>query len=133
MKLFGFIIILSLSAFLGGVVSYSQYDKIRFVIDPPKAPITAEIELKNSCDVPEKLFFLVDLSSGRTVPFRNGRARISTVEGNKLQIQLDPKYEQVEFIGKEHVATESMEMKIDCSDPERMEKTFQALRDSLKD
>ena len=131
MKLSGFIFTALVSAILGAVLSYYAHDRIKALIDPPLEPLIAIIALANSCQVPDSAFVVMDLGTGIKVPFVNSKARMRTFDGNSLQIQLNPKYPDVTFEGPKQIAQERMTMSIDCSQSERMEETFKALRDQL--
>ena len=131
MKLGGFIFTALVSAIFGAVLSYSAHDRIKALIDPPQEPLIAIVALANSCQVPDSAFVVIDLETGLKVPFVSSKARMRTFDGNSLQIQLNPKYPDMTFEGPKQIAQERMTMSIDCSQSERMEETFKALRDQL--
>jgi hypothetical protein len=69
--------------------------KLYSVFDRPQEKIIAEIELITNCELSTDSFIVVDLETNKSVNFNLSRAFLGTVEGNRLQIQLDPKFSDV--------------------------------------
>ena len=57
--------------------------------------IIAEIQLVTNCELSHESFVVVDLETKKNVGFNFSKAYLRTVEGNRLQIQLDPKFRNV--------------------------------------
>ena len=57
--------------------------------------IIAEIQLVTNCELSHDSFVVVDLETKKNVGFNFSKAYLRTVEGNPLQIQLDPKFRDV--------------------------------------
>ena len=89
------------------------------------------LSLKNACSVPDTAFQASDLTTGRTVPFSNGKARLMTKQDNAIQLHLNSKYKAIWIDLPSQNATPTMVMEFDYSDSQRMQDTFKSLNESL--
>lgn len=97
-----------------------------------KDEIVAEIQLVTNCELSHEAFVVVDLETKKNVGFNFSKAYLRTVEGNRLQIQLDPKFRNVTSDFESHPAQKQMIIEIDCSISDRLKNTFDSLRDTFK-
>ena len=94
--------------------------------------IIAEIQLVTNCELSHESFIVVDLETKKNVGFNFRKAYLRTVEGNRLQIQLDPKFRDVTSDFETHTAQKQMTIKVDCNISDRLKNTFDSLRNTFK-
>ena len=94
--------------------------------------IIAEIQLVTNCELSHESFIVVDLETKKNVGFNFSKAYLRTVEGNPLQIQLDPKFRNVTSDFESHPAQKQMIIEVDCTISDRLKNTFDSLRDTFK-
>ena len=94
--------------------------------------IIAEIQLVTNCELSHESFVVVDLETRKNVSFNFSKAYLRTVEGNRLQIQLDPKFRDVTSDFETHPAQKQMTIKVDCNISDRLKNTFDSLRNTFK-
>ena len=94
--------------------------------------IIAEIQLVTNCELSHDSFVVVDLETKKNVGFNFSKAYLRTVEGNPLQIQLDPKFRNVTSDFESHPAQKQMIIEVDCTISDRLKNTFDSLRDTFK-
>ena len=94
--------------------------------------IIAEIQLVTNCELSHDSFIVVDLETKKNVGFNFSKAYLRTVEGNRLQIQLDPKFRDVTSDFETHPAQKQMTIKVDCNISDRLKNTFDSLRNTFK-
>ena len=94
--------------------------------------IIAEIQLVTNCELSHESFVVVDLETKKNVGFNFSKAYLRTVEGNRLQIQLDPKFRDVTSDFETHPAQKQMTIKVDCNISDRLKNTFDSLRNTFK-
>ncbi|MDB9833282.1 hypothetical protein OAC59_05845 [Planktomarina temperata] len=94
--------------------------------------IIAEIQLVTNCELSHEAFIVVDLETKKNVGFNFSKAYLRTVEGNRLQIQLDPKFRDVTSDFETHPAQKQMTIKVDCNISDRLKNTFDSLRNTFK-
>ena len=82
--------------------------------------IIAEIQLVTNCELTQESFIVVDLETKKNVGFNFSKAYLRTVEGNRLQIQLDPKFRDVTSDFETHPAQKQMTIKVDCNISDRL-------------
>ena len=97
-----------------------------------KDEIVAEIQLVTNCELSHEAFVVVDLETKKNVGFNFSKAYLRTVEGNRLQIQLDPKFRNVTSDFESHPAQKQMIIEVDCNISDRLKNTFDSLRDTFK-
>ena len=94
--------------------------------------IIAEIQLVTNCELSQESFIVVDLETKKNVGFNFSKAYLRTVEGNRLQIQLDPKFRDVTSDFEMHPAQKQMTIEVDCNISDRLKNTFDSLRNTFK-
>ena len=94
--------------------------------------IIAEIQLVTNCELSHESFVVVDLETRKNVSFNFSKAYLRTVEGNRLQIQLDPKFRDVTSDFEMHPAQKQMTIEVDCNISDRLKNTFDSLRNTFK-
>ena len=94
--------------------------------------IISEIQLVTNCELSQESFIVVDLETKKNVGFNFSKAYLRTVEGNRLQIQLDPKFRDVTSDFETHPAQKQMTIKVDCNISDRLKNTFDSLRNTFK-
>ena len=94
--------------------------------------IIAEIQLVTNCELSHESFIVVDLETKKNVGFNFSKAYLRTVEGNRLQIQLDPKFRDVTSDFETHPAQKQMTIKVDCNISDRLKNAFDSLRNTFK-
>ena len=97
-----------------------------------KDEIVAEIQLVTNCELSHEAFVVVDLETKKNVGFNFSKAYLRTVQGNRLQIQLDPKFRNVTSDFESHPAQKQMIIEVDCNISDRLKNTFDSLRDAFK-
>ena len=106
--------------------------KLYSVFDRPQEKIIAEIELITNCELSTDSFIAVDLETNKSVNFNLSRAFLGTVEGNRLQIQLDPKFSDVTSNFEVHSAEKKMKIEVDCNISNQLKNTLDSLRNTFK-
>ena len=106
--------------------------KLYSVFDRPQEKIIAEIELITNCELSTDSFMVVDLETNKSVNFNLSRAFLGTAEGNRLQIQLDPKFSDVTSNFEVHSAEKKMKIEVDCNISNQLKNTLDSLRNTFK-
>jgi len=106
--------------------------KLYSVFDRPQEKIIAEIELITNCELLTDSFIVVDLETNKSVNFNLSRAFLGTAEGNRLQIQLDPKFSDVTSNFEVHSAEKKMKIEVDCNISNQLKNTLDSLRNTFK-
>ena len=101
-------------------------------LNRPYDEIIAEIQLVTNCELSHESFVVVDLETKKNVSFNFSKAYLRTVEGNLLQIQLDPKFRDVTSDFETHPAQKQMIIEVDCNISDRLKNTFDSLRNTFK-
>jgi len=101
-------------------------------LNRPYDEIIAEIQLVTNCELSHESFVVVDLETKKNVSFNFSKAYLRTVEGNRLQIQLDPKFRDVTSDFETHPAQKQMTIEVDCNISDRLKNTFDSLRNTFK-
>ena len=94
--------------------------------------IISEIQLVTNCELSHESFVVVDLETKKNVGFNFSKAYLRTVEGNRLQIQVDPKFRDVTADFESHPAQKQMTIEVDCNISDRLKNTFDSLRNTFK-
>jgi len=110
-------------------LAYLSWPEIRYAIrlSEPQ-PITAEVRLNNRCPLKDTDFVVRQTKTSRTATFSNGVARISVLEGDYVELQLNARYGEVRFNGIRQRASQSMTLTADCGMGERMQGTLDSMR-----
>ena len=77
--------------------------------------ITARVKLVNKCQLDSRYFIARDLESGKSAPFINGYAKLSTKTKSSIQLQLSKSVKNVTFSGNAVAAKKKMKLVADCS------------------
>ena len=101
-------------------------------LNRPYDEIIAEIQLVTNCELSHESFVVVDLETKKNVSLNFSKAYLRTVEGNRLQIQLDPKFRDVTSDFETHPAQKQMIIEVDCNISDRLKNTFDSLRNTFK-
>ena len=131
MKIDQFILTVLIITPLVVLLTYFNHDKIKAVLDPPKADILSLIEIGDTCGVGHNFFEVVDLETGLRVPVRNKKARIKTREGNRLQLQVSEKFETVKIDIPPIDAEENLRLGLDCQSDERLKQMLGSFKDNF--
>ncbi len=131
MKLDQFILTVLIITPLVASLTYFNHDKIKAVLDPPKADILSLIEIGDTCGVGHNFFEVVDLETGLRVPVRNKKASIKTREGNRLQLQVSEKFESVKIDIPPVDAEANLALSLDCQSDERLKKMLGSFKENF--
>ena len=131
MKIDQFILTVLIISPLVASLTYFNHDKIKAVLDPPKADILSLIEIGDTCGVGHNFFEVVDLETGLRVPVRNKKARIKTREGNRLQLQVSEKFETVKIDIPPVDAEKNLVLSLDCQSDERLKKMLGSFKENF--
>ncbi|MEK9881183.1 MAG: hypothetical protein VW474_15460 [Paracoccaceae bacterium] len=131
MKIDQFILTVLIITPLVASLTYFNHDKIKAVLDPPKADILSLIEIGDTCGVGHNFFEVVDLETGLRVPVRNKKARIKTREGNRLQLQVSEKFEAVKIDILPVDAEVNLALSLDCQSDERLKKMLGSFKENF--
>ncbi|MFZ9118821.1 MAG: hypothetical protein ACO20S_09685 [Paracoccaceae bacterium] len=131
MKIDQFILTVLIITPLVASLTYFNHDKIKAVLDPPKADILSLIEIGDTCGVGHDFFEVVDLETGLRVPVRNKKARIKTREGNRLQLQVSEKFETVKIDIPPVDAEKNLVLSLDCQSDERLKKMLGSFKENF--
>ena len=131
MKLDQFILTVLIITPLVASLTYFNHDKIKAVLDPPKADILSLIEIGDTCGVGHNFFEVVDLETGLRVPVRNKKARIKTRQGNRLQLQVSEKFETVKIDIPPVDAEKNLVLSLDCQSDERLKKMLGSFKENF--
>ena len=125
-------VLISLLLLLTNSVTYWFSREISGFLTPNVVPIISEIQLKTNCDLMNKSFIIRDLDTGKGVVFNLSKAYLQTVEGNSLQIQMNPTFSDVTSDFEVHKATKKMEIELDCNISNKLKDTLNSLRNTFK-
>ncbi len=123
---------------IAALILLSNYVTFRVTVEKnlkltkSKDEIVAEIQLVTNCELSHEAFVVVDLETKKNVGFNFSKAYLRTVEGNRLQIQLDPKFRDVTSDFESHLAQKQMIIEVDCNISDRLKNTFDSLRETFK-
>ena len=106
--------------------------EISFAFVQPKVPIIAEIQLETNCELMNESFILVDLKTSKSVNFNFSKAHLRTVVGNPLQVQMNPKFNDVVSNFEIHNAERKMRIELDCNSSNKLKNTLDSLRNTFK-
>ncbi len=99
----GAVVLMVLSGGLGGVLSRSDAE-----------PITARITLDNRCALRGDALVVRDLETGQAAPFLRGVARLQTAYGNRVRLEIAPRYPDVELESPVLRARADMVLRAEC-------------------
>ena len=113
------------------ILTYSNHDIIKSIIDPPREKIRSVIDIVETCGVGTDYFEIVDLDTGHRVPVRNGKSRIETTEGNKIQLQISAQFQAVHIDIPPVQAEKYMVLGLDCGNDERLQNFLNSIKDNF--
>ena len=131
MKIVQVILIVIFIAPIVAILTYSNHDSIKSIIDPPREQIRSVIDIGETCGVGKDYFEIVDLDTGRRVPVRNGKSRIETTEGNKIQLQISAQFQAVQIDIPPVQAEKYMVLDLDCGNDERLQNFLNSIKDNF--
>ncbi len=131
MKIVQVILIVIFIAPIVAILTYSNHDSIKSIIDPPREEIRSVIDIGETCGVGKDYFEIVDLDTGRRVPVRNGKSRIETTEGNKIQLQISAQFQAVQIDIPPVQAEKYMVLDLDCGNDERLQNFLNSIKDNF--
>ena len=131
MKIVQVILIVIFIAPIVAILTYSNHDRIKSIIDPPREEIRSVIDIGETCGVGKDYFEIVDLDTGRRVPVRNGKSRIETTEGNKIQLQISAQFQAVQIDIPSVQAEKYMVLDLDCRNDERLQNFLNSIKDNF--
>ena len=131
MKIVQVILIVIFIAPIVAILTYSNHDSIKSIIDPPREEIRSLIDIGETCGVGKDYFEIVDLDTGRRVPVRNGKSRIETTEGNKIQLQISAQFQAVQIDIPSVQAEKYMVLDLDCRNDERLQNFLNSIKDNF--
>ena len=131
MKIVQVILIVIFIAPIVATLTYSNHDSIKSIIDPPREKILSVIDVVETCGVGTDYFEIVDLDTGHRVPVRNGKSRIDTTEGNKIQLQISAQFQAVQIDIPPVQAKKYMVLDLDCRNDERLQNFLNSIKDNF--
>ena len=131
MKITQVILIVIFIAPIVAIITYSNHDSIKSIIDPPREKIRSVVNIGETCGVGTDYFEIVDLDTGHRVPVRNGKSRIETTEGNKIQLQISAQFQAVQIDIPSVQAEKYMVLGLDCGNDERLQNFLNSIRDNF--
>ena len=131
MKITQFILTVILIAPIVAILTYSNHESIESVIAPPRADILSVVDIGETCGVGKDFFEIVDLDTGLRVPVRNGKSRIKTTEGNKIQLQISKQFQAVQIDIPSVQAEKNMVLGLDCGNDERLQNFLNSIKDNF--
>ena len=117
---------------ISNLITYWYSTEIKFIITQNAKPIISEIQLETNCQLMNEAFIIVDLASKKSVNFNSSKVFIQTFKGNPLQIQMNPKFNDVTSDFKSHAAEKKMVIAIDCNVSKNLKNTLDSLRNTFK-
>ena len=76
-------------------------------------------------------FEIVDLDTGHRVPVRNGKSRIETTEGNKIQLHISAQFQAVQIDIPPVQAEKHIVLGLNCGSDERLQKFLNSIKDNF--
>ena len=131
MKIVQVILIVIFIAPIVAILTYSNHETIKSIIDPPREKILSVIDIGETCGVGTDYFEIVDLDTGHRVPVRNGKSRIETIEGNNIQLQISAQFQAVQIDIPPVQAGKYMVLGLDCGNNERLQNFLNSIKDNF--
>ena len=98
----------------------------------PVKVISVTITLNNKCSVDDDSFVVTVPGTNLIVPFKKGVARLRLKSDRKVQLQANPKYDAVRYVGI-HVPVEpKIILEADCSTSPRLKGIFGSMKNQFK-
>ena len=131
MKITQIILTFIFTAPIVAILTFSNHDSIKSVIDPPREKIHSVIDIGDTCGLGTDYFEIVDLDTGHRVPVRNGKSRIETTEGNKIQLQISTQFQAVQIDIPPVQAEKHMILGLDCGNDKRLQNFLNSIKDNF--
>ena len=113
-----------------GLMLWFGMPNIQHALKPVNV-ISVTITLNNKCSVDDDSFVVAVPGTNLIVPFKKGIARLRLKSDRKVQLQSNPKYEAVRYVGI-HVPVESkMILEADCSTSPRLKGIFGSMKNQF--
>ena len=125
------LITISLLLIVSNATTYWFSSDVSAIFAQPEVPIIAEIQLEPNCELMTKSFIVVDLLTKKSASFNLSKAYLKTVEGNPLQVQMNPKFSGVVTDFNPHNAKKAMKIELDCNMSNRLKNTLDSLRNTF--
>ena len=119
--------IIAAAAVLAVLLALNLRPLAELVSGKPAMMITATVKLINKCPMPNDVFILKSIKTGKSAAFKSGIAQIDVLEGSKLQLNLSKSYPEVKFSGPKVNAAKQISITADCAESERIGNTMKSL------
>ena len=126
------VILISLSLIITNAITFLLSDKVKLIFLKNEVPIIAEIQLETNCELMNESFIIMDLLTNKSVAFNMSQAYLRTIEGNPLQVQMNPNFSDVTSDFEIHKAAKKMKIDLDCNISNRLKNTLDSLRNTFK-
>ena len=114
------------------ITTYWYSSEISSIFIKTEETIIAEIQLETNCELMNEAFIAVDLITDKSVSFNLSKAYLRTLDGNPIQIQMNPKFSDVTSNFALHKARKKMKIEIDCNISNKLKNTLDSLRNTFK-
>jgi|TARA_B110000967_G_C18807685_1_gene521908 hypothetical protein len=114
------------------ITTYWYSSEISSIFIKTEETIIAEIQLETNCELMNEAFIAVDLITDKSVSFNLSKAYLRTLDGNPIQIQMNPKFSDVTSNFALHKAQKKMKIEIDCNISNKLKDTLESLRNTFK-
>jgi hypothetical protein len=114
------------------ITTYWYSSEISSIFIKTEETIIAEIQLETNCELMNEAFIAVDLITDKSVSFNLSKAYLRTLDGNPIQIQMNPKFSDVTSNFALHKAQKRMKIEIDCNISNKLKDTLESLRNTFK-
>lgn len=126
------VILISLLLIITNAITFLLSDKVKLIFLKNEVPIIAEIQLETNCELMNESFIIMDLLTNKSVTFNMSQAYLRTIEGNPLQVQMNPNFSDVTSDFQIHKAAKKMKIDLDCNISNRLKNTLDSLRNTFK-
>jgi len=126
------VILISLLLILTNAITFLLSSKVKLIFLKNEVPIIAEIQLETNCELMNESFIIMDLLTNKSVTFNMSQAYLRTIEGNPLQVQMNPNFSDVTSDFEIHKAAKKMKIDLDCNISNRLKNTLDSLRNTFK-
>ena len=114
-----------------GLMLWFGMPNIQQALKPVKV-ISVTISLSNKCSVDDDSFVVTVPGTDLIVPFKEGIARLRLKSDRKVQLQSNPKYEAVRYVGIHVPVSKKMTLEADCSTSPRLKGIFGSMKNQFK-
>ena len=114
-----------------GLMLWFGMPNIQNALKPVKV-ISVTITLNNKCTVDDDSFIVAVPGTNLIVPFKKGIARLRLKSDRKVQLQSNPKYEAVRYVGIHVPVSAKMLLEADCSTSPRLKGIFGSMKNQFK-